>query len=186
MAMPPRMLPTAIPSSPLREALAVMAISGRLVTTARRISPPSAWPSPNLSRSTSVVSERRMPATQTAPAASAKTKASADRGKEPNTLSIESPNPPQLTQRTRRRLRPEALPCDGEQAHRVAQGFHLMPYTRVAGEQSIGSLLRHHKADAPLADAQAGGARRGVLLDSISGLHDQEHHVHALALAQCD
>jgi hypothetical protein len=35
------------------------------------------------------VSERRMPAAQTAPAASAKTKASAERGKEPNTLSTE-------------------------------------------------------------------------------------------------
>src|SRR5215208_2602714 len=68
-----------------------------------------------------------------------------------------------------------------------------MPYTRVAGEQSIGSrlghLLRHHKADAPLTDAQAGGTRRGVLLEPIAGLpglHDQEHHVHALGLAQRD
>jgi hypothetical protein len=104
--MPPRMLPTAIPSSPLREALAVMAISGRLVTMARRISPPSAWPSPNLSKSTSVVSERRMPAAQTAPAATAKTKASADKGKAPNTLSTVLPHPPQLTQHTRRRPRP--------------------------------------------------------------------------------
>src|SRR5215207_70400 len=65
-----------------------------------------------------------------------------------------------------------------------------MPYTRVAGEQSIGSrlghLLRHHKADAPLTDAQAGGAWRGVLLEPIAGLHDHEHHVHALSLAQRD
>src|SRR5215207_3757318 len=130
-----------------------------------------------------------MPATQTAPAATAKTKASTNKGKEPNTLSTESPHPPQLTERTRRRPS-EALPCDGEQAHRVAQGFHRVPYPGVAGEQGIGSRLGHLllrlKADAPFPDAQAEWARGGVLLEPIAGLHDQEHHVHALGLAQGD
>jgi hypothetical protein len=73
---------------------------------ARRISPPSAWPSPNLSKSTSVVSERRIPTAQTAPAATAKTKASANKGKESNTLSTEPPHPPPLTQHPRKRARP--------------------------------------------------------------------------------
>jgi hypothetical protein len=64
-----------------------------LVTMARRISPPSACPNPNLSKSTSVVSERRTPAAQTAPAVTAKTKIRADKCKEPNTLGAEPPPP---------------------------------------------------------------------------------------------
>src|SRR5215203_1834706 len=78
-----------------------------------------------------------MPATQTALAATAKTKASADKGREPNTLSTEPPHSRQLAQHTRRRPVPETLPCGGEQAHRVAQGFHGVPYPGVAGEQRI-------------------------------------------------
>jgi recombination protein RecR len=42
--MPPRMLPIASPRLWLRAAVKVIAISGRLVAIASRISPPSAWP----------------------------------------------------------------------------------------------------------------------------------------------
>jgi hypothetical protein len=58
----------------------------------------------------------------------------------------------------------ETTPHNGEQAHRVAQGFQRVPYPGVASEQSLrsrlGHLLRRHEADAPLPDAQAQGARR--------------------------
>jgi hypothetical protein len=46
IAIPPRMLPVATPRLPRSAALEVMAISGRLVTIARIIRPPSASPSP--------------------------------------------------------------------------------------------------------------------------------------------
>ena len=74
---------------------------------ARRISPPSAWPSPNLSRSTSVVSEADARCPDQA-RRECEDEGQRRQGKEPNTLSIESPHPPQLTQRTRRRLRPRS------------------------------------------------------------------------------
>ena len=71
--MPPRMLPTATPRLPDSAALAMMAISGRLVATASRISPPSAEPRCSRVDSTSVWSDSWMPATQIAPAAPMKT-----------------------------------------------------------------------------------------------------------------
>jgi len=77
--MPPRMFPIAIPSWCERAALAVIAISGRLVAIASRISPPSASPSPSRVDSTSVVFERWIPATHTAPAAAAKIATSSGR-----------------------------------------------------------------------------------------------------------
>src|SRR5215212_6352717 len=87
-------------------------------------------------------------------------------------------------------LGPETTPRDGEQTHRVAQGLHLVPHPGVASEQSLRSRLDHLrcrlKADTSLTDTQAEGTRRGVLLEPIAGLHDQEHHIHALALAQRD
>jgi len=57
------------------EALAVMAISGRLVTMASSIKPPSASPRPKREESTSVVLESRMPATHTKAAAPTKIRA---------------------------------------------------------------------------------------------------------------
>src|SRR3954470_12867676 len=69
MATPPRMLPTATPSSSERAALAVMAISGRLVTMASMINPPRASPKPKREESTSVVLESLTPATHTKAAA---------------------------------------------------------------------------------------------------------------------
>ena len=61
MAMPPRMLPTATPMLPDRDALATIAISGRLVAIASRMRPPSAEPSPSRIVNTSVWSESTMP-----------------------------------------------------------------------------------------------------------------------------
>src|SRR4051812_23074621 len=63
--MPPRMFPTATETSPESAAVPVMASSGRLVATARRIRPPSAVPRYQRSLRTSVVSERAIPAPQT-------------------------------------------------------------------------------------------------------------------------
>ena len=54
IAIPPRMLPTAIPRVFATAAEAVMAISGRFVATASRITPPIASPSPSRVSSTSV------------------------------------------------------------------------------------------------------------------------------------
>ncbi len=56
----------------LSAALAVIAISGRLVAIERRMSPPRACPSPERDASISVVLESAVPATQTATAAMAK------------------------------------------------------------------------------------------------------------------
>src|SRR3954470_18969566 len=74
IAIPPRMLPIAIPRSPENAALAVIAISGRLVAIASRIRPPSACPRPRREARTSVASECRTPASQTAAAAARKTR----------------------------------------------------------------------------------------------------------------
>src|SRR3954468_21042746 len=63
-AMPPRMLPNAMARSPCHAALAVIAISGRLVAMASRMTPPSASPRPKRAASTSVVSASLTPATQ--------------------------------------------------------------------------------------------------------------------------
>jgi hypothetical protein len=87
MAIPPRMLPTATPSSLPSAALAVIAISGRLVAIASRISPPRASPSPRRAESTSVVSESLVPATHTKAATPAKMTSRSGRAKEPNTSS---------------------------------------------------------------------------------------------------
>ena len=62
-------------------ALTVIAISGRLVAIARRMSPPSASPSPRRVASTSVVSESLIPAYHTASAARAKTATTAGSGR---------------------------------------------------------------------------------------------------------
>jgi hypothetical protein len=62
--MPPRMLPAATSSEPETAALTVMAISGRLVATARTMSPPSALPRWSRESRTSVVFDSWMPATQ--------------------------------------------------------------------------------------------------------------------------
>jgi hypothetical protein len=80
MAIPPRMLPTATPMLCERAALAVMAISGRVVTIASSIRPPSASPRPRREESTSVVLESLMPATHTK--AAAPTKISSKIGKD--------------------------------------------------------------------------------------------------------
>src|SRR5437867_2625615 len=68
IAIPPRMLPIAIPRSPETAAPVVIAISGRLVVIARITSPPSASPKPKRRSSASVVSESERPANQTAAA----------------------------------------------------------------------------------------------------------------------
>jgi hypothetical protein len=72
MAMPPRMLPTATPTLPDRAALATIAVSGRFVPSASRMSPPRADPRPSRVDSTSVWFESWTPATQIAAAAAAK------------------------------------------------------------------------------------------------------------------
>ena len=68
IAIPPRMLPMAIPRSPLTAAPVVIAISGRLVVMARIKSPPIASPKPKRRSNASVVSDSHMPASHTAPA----------------------------------------------------------------------------------------------------------------------
>ena len=62
IAIPPRMLPIAIPRSCASAAEAVIAISGRFVATASRIAPPRASPSPSRMSSASVELESRIPA----------------------------------------------------------------------------------------------------------------------------
>src|SRR5256885_3721176 len=79
------MSPIASPRLWLNAAVKVSAISGRLVGMARGISPPSAWPRPSRDESTSVVSERWIPATQIAPAATRKSRISQGSPSEPNT-----------------------------------------------------------------------------------------------------
>src|SRR5215210_8405228 len=86
MAIPPRMLPTATLRLSERAALAVMAISGRLVTTARRSRPPKASPKPKREESTSVVLERFTPAIHTAAATPAKINSKIGKDSESNTL----------------------------------------------------------------------------------------------------
>src|SRR4051794_16937237 len=81
MAMPPRMLPTATPMWSDRAALATIAISGRLVATARRTSPPSAEPRCSRVASTSVWFDSWMPATQIATAAATNTTRTTARGR---------------------------------------------------------------------------------------------------------
>ena len=66
MAMPPRMLPVAMSKLCWTAAALTIAISGRLVATANRISPPSASPSPKRESISSVVLESWMPANQMA------------------------------------------------------------------------------------------------------------------------
>jgi hypothetical protein len=63
----------------------VIAISGRFVASASRITPPSASPSPRPVSSTSVARESQIPANQTAPAATAKIRTSGARPKPENT-----------------------------------------------------------------------------------------------------
>src|SRR5580765_4298163 len=76
IAIPPRMFPIAIPRLCDSAAETTIAISGRFVAIASRIAPPSASPRPSRVSSTSVEPERWMPATQTAPAATAKIRTS--------------------------------------------------------------------------------------------------------------
>src|SRR4051794_17628811 len=79
--MPPRMLPTATPRLPDSDALATMAISGRLVAIANRMSPPSADPRWRRVDNTSVWSDSAMPAIQIAAAAAMKAAANAHTGR---------------------------------------------------------------------------------------------------------
>src|SRR3954470_2335924 len=58
-----------------------MAISGRLVATASRISPPRAWPRCRRSARTSVLSDRKIPAIQMVAALATKTRSSAQNGR---------------------------------------------------------------------------------------------------------
>ena len=83
--MPPRMLPTATPMLPLSAALAVMAISGRLVATASRTTPPSAVPRCRRVERTSVWLDSEIPAIHTAAAAARKINAFAHRGSDSTT-----------------------------------------------------------------------------------------------------
>src|SRR3954454_12702005 len=85
MAIPPRMLPTATPRSPDQAAPAVIAISGRLVAIASRMTPPSASPSPKRTEITSVVLESWIPATQITAADAAKMATRATIGRWANT-----------------------------------------------------------------------------------------------------
>ena len=71
-AMPPRMFPTAMPSWWVRAALTTIAISGRFVTIASRMSPPNASPRPSLTSSTSVARTSLVPAIHTAAPAATK------------------------------------------------------------------------------------------------------------------
>src|SRR4051794_10687361 len=81
MAMPPRMLPTATSVCPATDALTTIAISGRFVAIASRISPPSADPRCSRSDSKSVWSESWTPATQIAAAADRKISTSTATGR---------------------------------------------------------------------------------------------------------
>ena len=85
IAIPPRMFPIAIPRLCESAAETTIAISGRLVAIASRIAPPSASPRPSRVSSTSVELERWMPATQIAPAATAKIRTSGTRPRLENT-----------------------------------------------------------------------------------------------------
>src|SRR3954447_6264531 len=76
IAMPPTRLPTARPTWPLAAAVIVMTSSGRSVANDRRISPPSAEPSPRRVSSASVEFDSWMPATQIAAADATKISAS--------------------------------------------------------------------------------------------------------------
>ena len=67
-------------------ALAVMAISGRLVTMARRIRPPKASPKPKREESTSVVLDSFTPAIHTTAAAPAKINTKVGKDSESNML----------------------------------------------------------------------------------------------------
>src|SRR5512144_2534557 len=80
------MFPIAIPRLLLAAAVTVIAISGRFVAIASRISPPSASPSPRRDESTSLVSESSIPATQTAPAPPRKMSTSQGSARPPNTV----------------------------------------------------------------------------------------------------
>ena len=73
MAIPPIRLPAASPRWPWLAADTVIAISGRLPAIASRIIPPCSSPSPRRRSSESVVLERKIPASQVAPAPATKT-----------------------------------------------------------------------------------------------------------------
>ena len=94
--MPPRMLPIASPRLWLRAAVKVIAISGRFIAIASRISPPSAWPRPSRDESTSVVSESLIPASQIAIAAAAKIRINQGSESEPNTAEDSTLRPHRL------------------------------------------------------------------------------------------
>src|ERR687889_781095 len=143
MAIPPRMLPTATPSSLLRAALTVMAISGRLVTMANRISPPKASPRPRRKESTSVVSESLMPAIHTKAAEPAKMSSTIGKAKESNISSCPYGQPPGMPSSS---LFPPAASQQGAPYAVCLRGYgnqrtHSLIDTYVRGHTN-GSLLR--------------------------------------------
>src|SRR5213078_2753544 len=90
------MLPIARPRLWLTAAVNVIAISGRFVAIASRISPPSAWPSPSRSESTSVVSESLIPASQIATAAARNSRINQGSDSDPNTAFDSTLHPDRL------------------------------------------------------------------------------------------
>src|SRR5579864_550950 len=115
--MPPMRLPAARPRFPLETAETVMAISGSVPAIARRMTPPSASPSPNRRSRKSVVFESAVPAIHVAIAPAPKTTMSSGEDSEPTT-------PP--------------LSVSGEP---VGAGSPLDPCLRRSGRRSGGAVL---------------------------------------------
>src|SRR5215211_8687329 len=77
-----------------------------------------------------------------------------------------------------------------QEADRVTEGLHRVAHSGVAREHRPGFglnvLIGSREPDTAFVDAQRDRTGRGVLVEPGPFLHDQQHHVQALALAQRD
>src|SRR5918995_5687106 len=77
-----------------------------------------------------------------------------------------------------------------EDANGVTEGLDRVAHPGVAGEQSPGPglnfLIGGRELDTALVNTQRHRTGRGVLVEPVALLHDQQYHVQALALAQRD
>src|SRR5215207_5485519 len=77
-----------------------------------------------------------------------------------------------------------------QEADRVTEGLHRVAHSGVAREHrpslGLNVLIGSREPDTAFVDAQRDRTGRGVLVEPGASLHDQQHHVQAIALAQRD
>src|SRR5215211_5069501 len=77
-----------------------------------------------------------------------------------------------------------------QEADGITEGFDRVAHSGITREHRPGLgfnvLISSREPDAAFVDAQRHRTRCGVLIEPVTLLHYQQHHVQALALAQCD